>query len=83
MCQKCVDAVKEIYPDCPEEVMGDFLFSATAFPFGNGDLVRKQLLEAKSKGYSTYLEAISYANSKTSEAMGQTYPPKVNEGRED
>ena len=42
MCQECVDACKEYFPD-REKDWGDLLMSFTAFPFGDPDKIKKQL----------------------------------------
>lgn len=71
MCDKCVSAVEEIFPDCPEDMIGDFLFATTPFPFGSHEVVRKQLLEAKGSGCKTYMDAIARANQEMIDQMAK------------
>jgi hypothetical protein len=49
MCLQCVEAVKEVFPDVPDEEYGDFLMGTTCFPFGDAEVVRMQLLKHKSR----------------------------------
>lgn len=62
MCKACVQAVEDYFPDCPKKEIGNFLFGATAFPFGQPPTIRMQLKEAKDAGCKTYKDAINYAN---------------------
>lgn len=32
MCQQCVDACREIFPEVPDDEMGGFLLGTTCFP---------------------------------------------------
>ena len=43
MCQKCLDSVKEHFPDLSEDEAGDLLMEFTAFPFGSHEYVDGQL----------------------------------------
>jgi hypothetical protein len=43
MCKKCVDAVKEFFPDAKESECGDILMCLTPFPFGKPEDVREAL----------------------------------------
>jgi hypothetical protein len=67
MCKQCVEMVEKYFPDCPEKEYGDFLFSATAFPFGDWQTVERHLKEAKDAGCKTYQDAINYANKQLEE----------------
>jgi hypothetical protein len=49
MCQQCVDVCREIFPEVPDDEMGDFLFGTTCFPFGEPAQVREQLVDLRSK----------------------------------
>lgn len=49
MCQECVDLVRKYYPELPDEKYGDFLMSATCFPFGKPADIEKQFIEYKEK----------------------------------
>ncbi len=61
MCQKCVDLVKQYYPELPEDDYGDLLMSATAFPFGGPETVERQLKELREKTDGTLQGAIRFA----------------------
>lgn len=50
MCRECFDAVNEVFPDESEDEKMDILWNFTAFPFGNPEQVRKQLLHLKDVG---------------------------------
>lgn len=69
MCQKCVDAVQEYYPDCPQQMMGDFLFAATCFPFGTPEKVREQLANMRARGQDTWRKALAYTDEQVTQAM--------------
>ena len=47
MCQQCVDACREIFPEVSDDEMGGFLLETTCFPFGSPKQVREQLVENK------------------------------------
>jgi len=49
MCQKCADAIKEYWPNLPEDKWGDLLMNCTCFPCGCGDDVAKQVKEMAEK----------------------------------
>ena len=42
MCEKCVEACKEYFPDREDE-WGDLLMSFTSFPLGTPESIREQL----------------------------------------
>ena len=44
MCQKCADASREVFPEVPNSEMGHFLFGTTCFPFGDPEVMRRQLI---------------------------------------
>lgn len=62
MCQKCADAVKLHYPDLPDADYGDFLMSTTAFPFGCGDTVERQVREMREATDGSIAAAYKYAH---------------------
>lgn len=68
MCKRCLDAVKEIFPDVPDNEVGDFLFGCTCFPFGNPEHVRDQLVEMKSK-VTDWRECYALADAELTRAM--------------
>ena len=43
MCENCVEAVNDIFPDLSETGQMDILWDWTAFPFGGPELIRQQL----------------------------------------
>jgi hypothetical protein len=46
MCKRCVDLVREILPQVPEERRGELLMGATCFPLGDPDKdLKPQLVE--------------------------------------
>ena len=45
MCQACVDAIREHWPDLPEDEYGDLLYSATSYPAGDAEQVVAQIKE--------------------------------------
>lgn len=49
MCQKCADAVREIFPEVPSGKMHGFLLDTTCFPFGSAEMVRKNLEHNRSE----------------------------------
>jgi len=69
MCKGCVKAVEDYFPDCPDKEYGNFLFSATPFPFGDASTTRMHLKEAKDAGCKTWKEAITYANEHFDDSM--------------
>lgn len=69
MCAKCVEAVRAYFPDCPEETMGDFLISATCFPFGDHEQVARQVKEHHDAGCKTSDEAMARADREMDRAM--------------
>jgi hypothetical protein len=71
MCKVCVDAVREFFPDCPDDQFGNFLMSATAYPAAEGAHVRKQLEELKAKGCQTWHDAMAMADAEMHEAMAR------------
>jgi len=71
MCEKCLLAVKKYYPDLPESDYGELLMSATAFPFGHGETIEKQLKEASEATDGSLNQAIGYAEYKMDKAYGR------------
>jgi len=69
VCKMCVQAVEDYFPDCPEKEYGNFLLSATAFPFGQPSTIRLQLKEAKDAGCLTWKDAIVYSNNHMDDQM--------------
>lgn len=69
MCTTCVDVARSLFPDCPDERLGDFLMSATCFPFGDGEIVARQLREHREAGCATWLDAVDRAEAQIHKAM--------------
>jgi hypothetical protein len=49
MCAECVKSVNDIFPEVPEEEVGNFLMNCTAFPFGDSAMIKKQLEDLRTK----------------------------------
>lgn len=62
-------AAKRYYPDCPDDKLGDFLFSATPFPFGTDKDVARCLSAARADGAATWEDAIDYASDQLDRSM--------------
>lgn len=69
MCQKCHDALRKYYPDVVEEEAGTFLMCVTAFPFGDGDIIERQLREAKENTDGSIEAAYAYADAQVKRAL--------------
>lgn len=50
MCQKCVDAVIEIFPDADDDYRNYLLWNYTCFPFGEPEQVREMLEHVREVG---------------------------------
>jgi hypothetical protein len=70
MCQGCVDACREVFPEVPDEEMRDFLMGTTCFPFGTPEAVRVNLLDNRSRmTTSNWQECYTITDAQTTEAM--------------
>lgn len=69
MCKLCVQSVMDYFPDCPKKEYGNFLMSATSFPFGRPATIRLELKAAKDSGCQTYKDAIIYAEGHLDDQM--------------
>lgn len=69
MCQKCVDAVRQYYPQLPEKEWGNFLMGVTCFPFGCGEQVAEQLQRTKRNTDGSVGAAYAYADTEMTMAM--------------
>jgi hypothetical protein len=47
MCEKCLQAFKEVFPDKPEDEAFNVLVNFTSFPFGEPEQIRQQLIELR------------------------------------
>lgn len=62
MCQKCVDAVKQHYPQLSEKEYGAFLMGVTCFPFGEHEQVAEQLATMKRNTDGSVAAAYAYSD---------------------
>ena len=69
MCSRCVRAAYLYFPDVPDGRLGEFLFSATCFPFGDHAAVERNLADAWLAGCETYQQAEAYADEQMEDAM--------------
>lgn len=69
MCEKCVAAIKKYYPHLPEGSYGDFLMSATSFPFGSHEKVEAQLKEIVDNTDGSVAAAHRYVEKRIDEEM--------------
>jgi hypothetical protein len=67
MCEQCLAAIKKYYPDLPESDYGVLLMNATAYPFGCGKTVERQLKETSEATDGSLGQAIGYAERKMDE----------------
>ena len=61
MCQKCVDAMEQWFPDLPREYYHDFLMATTAFPFTSGEDTKRQVAEMARRSGGDHNKAMSLA----------------------
>lgn len=61
MCQRCVDAVKKYFPDCPVKEYGNFLLEATPFPCGTAQDTETALRRHKQARCKTWTDAMARA----------------------
>ena len=71
MCQACVDAAREIYPDLPEGDLGHLLMGATAFPFAGPEYIREQLIETREATDGSLNQAMGYADAEMSRVSSE------------
>ena len=71
MCKQCLEAVREFFPDIGDELAGELLISATAFPFGGPEIIRSQLKELRENSDGTLEGAMTYASKELDEYMAR------------
>ena len=72
MCQQCADACREIFPEVPQEEIGNFLVGTTCFPCGESSIVRAQLLVNRERMTTDdWRECYAIAAKDIDEAMGK------------
>lgn len=69
MCERCIQAVREKLPLIGENDIGAVLWNGTAFPFGDADLVEKQIGELAAKTDGTLGAIMAYADAEIQRAM--------------
>jgi len=72
MCERCIEAVREVFPAVPDADMMTLLWAATCYPFGAPEDVRQQLVAMRDAGINTMDEACAYAETAMDKAMGET-----------
>jgi hypothetical protein len=76
MCDKCWDAVVEIFPDKTDEEKLDILICYTSFPFGDVEQIKKQLQHLKDVGFEQVDREIDEElNSMNSSSLYYEYCP--------
>ena len=84
MCQQCVDACREVFPDVPDGEMGDFLIGTTCFPFGTPELVREQMQANRAKMTTDdWHECFAIADAEMEAAMAEARAERVAGGDAD
>ena len=68
MCASCVEAVTATFPEVPDNEVGNFLMSVTAFPMGSPELVAQQLQELRAKT-SNYKECYGLVEAEMEEIL--------------
>ena len=69
MCEKCVEAVRKHFPTVPDERIGELLWSSTAFPLAEPDVIDRQLAEMAGRGITAVDEACAFADEAMDRAM--------------
>lgn len=76
MCEKCVAAAHKYFPKVSDDDIGDLLFSATCFPFGDHTDVARQLrnLARRKRCDGTVATAAALADADMDRAMRHLPP---------
>lgn len=69
MCQLCVDAIKEHWPDLPSDQYDKLLIDATSWPFGCGEEVAADVEEMARRSGCDLNRAINLAEEDLDKAM--------------
>ena len=69
MCNICADALSKHYPHLSEEEQMELLFTSTAFPFGDGDYIAKQIEEIRNNTDGSLAQARAWMDAKVDKAM--------------
>jgi len=73
MCQKCVDAVKQAWPNQPESDYGTLLWNATCFPAGDAEMVTEQVQKMADWTGCDLGLALALADEMTERAMADAH----------
>jgi hypothetical protein len=71
MCQKCLDAVRQIWPNISDEERVTLLWGATAYPFSDPEYTARQLQEKFDQSGGNVGMALAIADMETDAAMAQ------------
>lgn len=71
MCKRCVDSVTAAFPNIPDDQVGDFLLSCTAFPLGEPETVERQVAELRQKT-DDYRKCLAIVEAEMLAAMAAT-----------
>ena len=74
MCQLCIDAVKQYWPDLPEEDWSTLLMGTTAYPFVSGEETARQLKEMAEASGCDLGTAMAIVNEEMRQAMEGAAP---------
>jgi hypothetical protein len=66
-----LDLVREVAPDATDDDCHTLLWSATCYPFGSPDQVRKTLAESWEGGGKTVYGAVAYAEDELERGMAE------------
>lgn len=62
MCEKCKEAIDKYWTGLPEPLIGELLMNATCFPFGDHNMVAKQLRQMSRRSNQNVEKAIILAH---------------------
>jgi len=79
MCQKCIEAVKETWPDLPESDYTSLLWGATAYPCSGPEETRKMLIEIGKKSNYNLELALAIVDTEMENEMVTPTKPKIGE----
>lgn len=69
MCQLCVDAIKQYWPNLPESDYGDLLMGATSYPFSYGEQTALEIKEMAEESGCDLGMAMAISDTKLVAAM--------------
>ncbi len=80
MCQQCINAVKEYLPLIADNDIGSLLISATCFPFGDAEMVERQVRELAEKTDGSLDACCAFADSVLDREMAKLRSVRIFEG---